>query len=321
MTRPDTIDLIGAAYDSTDEGRADRTLLICSAPRTGSYELCRLMAAAGLGTPHEYFNPNYADPVAARWGLPQDPLSDQNISIYVETLRRRRSRNGVFAAKLQYWQYDRFLRNSCGAALLKEAAFVHLFRPDVAKQFRSFRAALVSGRWDFSEKRSRPPQPNSVEAARGSLEMLLREDAGFRRLFVLFNKTPLFLTTEDVVKRPRETAERVANLVCVEANLPAMDNMLNASAPYERDAEVDRQVSLTIERLRCSDNNKTASVPANVKKQPLTHRQNIRDCGQKPRLSKEQPRAAQQADTRPLSYRWTTLIRKLPWLNGALRRS
>ena len=32
-------------------------ILICSTPRSGSYMLCRYMINAGLGVPHEYFNP------------------------------------------------------------------------------------------------------------------------------------------------------------------------------------------------------------------------------------------------------------------------
>ena len=33
-------------------------IFICSTPRSGSYMLCRYMINAGLGVPHEYFNPN-----------------------------------------------------------------------------------------------------------------------------------------------------------------------------------------------------------------------------------------------------------------------
>jgi hypothetical protein len=58
--RPDALTLIGPEYDRVPAEPADRTLIICSAPRTGSWELCRYLLAAGVGVPHEYFNANYA---------------------------------------------------------------------------------------------------------------------------------------------------------------------------------------------------------------------------------------------------------------------
>ena len=54
---------------------------------------------------------------------------------YMGALRRRRAENGVFATKLQFGQFDRFLRNRYGAALFDGATVVHLFRPDVATQY------------------------------------------------------------------------------------------------------------------------------------------------------------------------------------------
>src|ERR1700682_5669733 len=53
--RPDTIDLIGPEFDCPSPEPARRTLIICAAPRTGSYELCRHLVAAGLGAPRALF--------------------------------------------------------------------------------------------------------------------------------------------------------------------------------------------------------------------------------------------------------------------------
>src|SRR5262249_53035091 len=95
--RPDTIDLIGPEYDRASQQPAERTLIICSAPRTGSYELCRYLLAAGIGVPHEYFNLNYARRLGERWGFSKSPLEPSELSRYIKVLRRRRARGGVFA--------------------------------------------------------------------------------------------------------------------------------------------------------------------------------------------------------------------------------
>src|SRR5215469_8371379 len=44
-------------------------IFICSTPRSGSYMLCRYMINAGLGVPHEYFNPVIIRQLAPRLGL------------------------------------------------------------------------------------------------------------------------------------------------------------------------------------------------------------------------------------------------------------
>ena len=59
--RPDAIELIGPDYDRSSAHPAERTLTICSASRTGSYELCRYLMAAVIGVPYEYFNPSYPE--------------------------------------------------------------------------------------------------------------------------------------------------------------------------------------------------------------------------------------------------------------------
>src|SRR5438067_4435859 len=46
-----------------------RKVFICSTPRSGSYMLCRYLINAGLGVPHEYFNPIIMRQIAPRLGL------------------------------------------------------------------------------------------------------------------------------------------------------------------------------------------------------------------------------------------------------------
>src|SRR5437868_12044171 len=125
---PDIVDLIGPWFDSPRGEPAAKTLIICAAPRTGSNSLARLLLAAGIGVPHEYFNEQFATIAAARWGLPANVLAADQIGAFVDELRRRRRVGDVFATKLQYWQYLGNLANEHGSALFENATVVHLFR-------------------------------------------------------------------------------------------------------------------------------------------------------------------------------------------------
>ncbi|MDP1534549.1 MAG: Stf0 family sulfotransferase, partial [Rubrivivax sp.] len=215
--RPDAIDLIGPDYDQTSTQPAGRTLIICSAQRTGSYELCRYLFAAGIGVPHEYFNANYACRLGERWGLAKNPLEIPELAGYIAALRQRRGQNGVFATKLQWHQFEGSLRNRIGRDLFEGATLVHLFRSDAPAQYASFRSALESGTWDFSERattvplvRNRGDAAGFIGQALHELDVLMGQDAGFRRLFALTGVNPIFVTTAELFERPREVIGKIA---------------------------------------------------------------------------------------------------------------
>src|SRR2546423_9882733 len=95
-------------------------IFICSTPRSGSYMLCRFMINAGLGVPHEYFNPVIMRQIAPRLGLGKKiqrlkwrssgirdflPLGKAEraaevnfLANYVKSLVPRRCQRGTFAA-------------------------------------------------------------------------------------------------------------------------------------------------------------------------------------------------------------------------------
>ncbi len=255
VPRPDIFDLIGEEYDRSPSEPARRTLIICAAPRAGSYELCRFLTASGLGVPHEYFHDQFARSIAARWSIPGDPLAENMIGTYVDALRRRRATKDLFATKLQFWQFDRSLRNRHGAALFDGACVVHLFRPDVAEQFTSLRRAVITGRWDFSTRSSSAPQPDGLNQALSALDLLIAEDAGFRRLFALLGINPLFFTVDDIRKRPREVVNVIARTLEASVNNSGLNEMLATSTPYRQDHEtvlapfVDAFRTLAFQRL------------------------------------------------------------------------
>ena len=240
--RPDTLALIGPEYDRTSTQAAEQTLIICSAPRTGSYELCRYLLAAGIGVPHEYFNPNYARRLGERWGLSKSPLEPSELSRYIEVLRRRRAQGGVFATKLQFQQFNRNLRNEHGRRLFEGAIVVHLFRPDAAAQYSSLRSAQETGVWDFSTRRTQSAVVRDskdfdrfLKQALQELDALMGEDASFRCIFTLLGIRPLFVTTDELFGNSRQVVCKIAGTMEVPVNEVELERAIELSAPYGRD--------------------------------------------------------------------------------------
>jgi LPS sulfotransferase NodH len=240
--RPDALALIGPEYDRPSAQPADRTLIICSAPRTGSWELCRYLRAAGIGVPHEYFNANYARRLGERWAFSQSPLEASQLDRYVMALRHRRAQGGVFATKLQFQHFDRCLRNETGRRLFEGATVVHLFRPDPVAQYASYRSAIETGVWDFSSRPTLSPLvsdpkdfDNFLKQVLRQLDALMGQDAGFRCMFALLGIRPFFVTTDELFRNPRHVLRDIASIMGLSVNESALDHALAVSAPYSRD--------------------------------------------------------------------------------------
>jgi LPS sulfotransferase NodH len=240
--RPDALALIGPEYDRASSQPAARTLIICSAPRTGSWELCRYLLAAGIGIPHEYFNANYAGRLGERWAFPKIPLVASELPRYIQTLRHRRAQGGVFATKLQFPHFDRSLRNEHGRRLFDNATIIHLFRPDAVAQYASYRSALESGVWDFSARPTLPPVvrnardlDNFLKQALLELDALMGQDAAFRGMFALLGIRPLFVTTDELFRNPRQVLRNIADVMDLSVNESGFEQALEVTAPYGRD--------------------------------------------------------------------------------------
>jgi LPS sulfotransferase NodH len=191
------------------------------------------LTAAGLGVPHEYFNSNYAERLMTRWGLTDHPLSDIGLGSYIELLRRRRAAGGIFSTKLQYGHFNASLRNRHGAALFEGACVVHLFRPDIAGQLASLRAASQTGQWDYSGRQTTQPENDfSIEGVLSQIEALVGDDAGFRRLFALLGIHPLFVTMEELFNDPRLVINSIACKLGAKIKRGALERMIRSSSPY-----------------------------------------------------------------------------------------
>lgn len=223
-----------------------KKLVICSTPRSGSYMLCRFMIHAGLGVPHEYFNPLVMRAMAPRLGLGatadrlrwrppggRDRLPFGRVARaaeaafldrYIAALMARRCQGGVFAAKVHFEQYTQVLDTAAGWRLLDGSAFVYLYREDLLRQAISARFAFLTGRWSIDRTVTTPPEthPDFFDAAAIDrlLETLANGDRGWRMLFARNGIRPLFVSYEQLCADPALWVQRIAlHLGCDPAQL------------------------------------------------------------------------------------------------------
>ena len=164
-------DLLGPAYDHDHDGPPQRSVLLCSARRSGSTLLGEALHATGrLGCPLEYFFPGTRPLVAGRWGTPDLP------GFVRELHRRRTDPGGTLGVKLfwpdllslcaETWPGDagRYQANleqvpapevarvhgdvaRLVAELFPNPSIVLLWRRDVLRQAVSDVVAQQTGRW------------------------------------------------------------------------------------------------------------------------------------------------------------------------------
>lgn len=239
--RPDLVDMASAEYDIVSETPAEKTLVICSAPRTGSYELCRYLMAAGIGMPHEYFHPQFANIFGPRFGIEGNPLDGANVQPYIDALRKNRGQNGVLAINVQYWQVSGFLINPPGNSLFRNATVIHLFRPDIGSQVTSWRVAMNTGIWDYSgrvtgDKRPYPADLNErIKQYEEDLKFVAGEDMGFREFFARAGINPLFILMSTLFEAPVQLVKLIGSILETPVNENALKAMIERSKPYPRD--------------------------------------------------------------------------------------
>jgi LPS sulfotransferase NodH len=192
-----------------------KKILICSTPRSGSYLLCRQMINAGLGIPHEYFNPIVMRQMAPRLGLESDireltwsPRLELESDIggltpwprrwknrllmrrrrapaaelaflrkYLSFLLTRRCQSGIFAAKVHFRDYRRTLANPIGAELLKDTLFIQLYREDILKQAVSEHFGQLTGQWGIDDSVTTTPAANPNFLDPGAVDRALNDIA------------------------------------------------------------------------------------------------------------------------------------------------
>ena len=114
----------------------------------------------------------------------------------------------------------------------------------VIEQDEVVRAAIESGTWDFSQRQTSTPLARDrknfdefLKQALNELNLLVGEDAGFRSLFVLLNIRPIFVTTDELFRKPRDVVGRIAAAMGLRIAEEALAGAIARSAAYGRDRE------------------------------------------------------------------------------------
>jgi trehalose 2-sulfotransferase len=130
-----------------------RSYIVASSPRTGSYLLCEGLEATGIaGRPTEVFSPEFQDIWCRRWALGPTPTFDK----YLEAaIRHGTTGNGVYGLKI-HWMHVNTLASQAGyrgyaAGVLEQlfpgAAYVRIVRRDRRAQALSFFRARATNEW------------------------------------------------------------------------------------------------------------------------------------------------------------------------------
>lgn len=214
-----------------------RKVLICSTPRSGSYLLCRHMINAGLGIPHEYFNPIVMRQMTPRLGLESDigaikwwprtlkdrlllrPRSDPAAKLaflrkYVDFLLTRRCQGGIFAAKVHFRDYPLTLDNPIGEELLADTLFIQLHREDLLQQAVSEHFSRLTGKWGIDDSITTTPAAHpdfhDSRAVDRILNELADQDRGWRVFFARRGVVPLSISYERLCANPFDFLETIA---------------------------------------------------------------------------------------------------------------
>jgi LPS sulfotransferase NodH len=220
-----------------------RKILICSTPRSGSYLLCRQMINAGLGIPHEYFNPIVMRQMAPRLGLGSDirgltwwPRSWKDrlllrhrqgpaaelafLRKYLRFLLTKRCQGGIFAAKVHFRDYRRTLDNPVGDELLKDTLFIQLHREDILKQAVSEHFGQLTGQWGIDESVTTTPasNPNFLDPAAvdRAVNDLADQDRGWRVFFARRGIIPMCISYERLCEDPFSFLEAIARRIGID---------------------------------------------------------------------------------------------------------
>jgi LPS sulfotransferase NodH len=247
------------------QGRAERSYLLCTVPRSGSWLLADLLEQTDLaGRPEEYFRSDHRVQWSKEWGIPvKGPYSR-----YVEAaLANTVTGNGVFGAKTHWYQFEWFtgeLRALPGAdpaatdeALIEQwlprPHYVHLHREDTVRQAISYYLATYSDMWfrlaEEDEGGGAPrfirPLPMPEEPDWGHVRFLenavIAHERRWAEFFARSGVVPLEVRYEDLVAARDKSVRRVLDFIGValppDAVLPPPRLKKQATDVTERLAE------------------------------------------------------------------------------------
>jgi LPS sulfotransferase NodH len=215
--------------------------LLASVPRTGSTFVSHLLWRSGcLGAPLEYLNFLPGSPYHSAQGAP-----DRQVALWRSALSRRTSPNGVFGIKCfsaqlrELQQANPALLLEVMAALLPasgRAYVVRLKRRDPVAHAISYARAALSGVWHkVQESPGGAEVPFSTKAVDHARGLLDQQEGDWDLLFAEIGIEPLVLWHEDVIARPAQAVQAVADFLGA-----TLDPAAAVAVPeIERQAETD----------------------------------------------------------------------------------
>lgn len=206
------------------------TCFIATTPRSGSWLLAEILGNTGrLGEPHEYFRPDFVPLWSGEWNLDRP----QNITQYIDAaIACTRSANGVFAAKVHWYQLvwlTKALATEAGlppeplvdlAGWFPDPRYVMLRRRDKARQAISYYRAATSGVWFATDDATRSPEvvECDFQQIRWFEDALVDQEARWHAYLRRHGIAPLEVWYEDVVANRGHTVERVLDFVGLPPN-------------------------------------------------------------------------------------------------------
>ncbi len=170
--------------------------LVCTTPFSGSTRLCRHLFQAGLGVPHEYYNPNQVKFLSERWGL-----TPQQIEKYPQCLRERRTTpNGLWGCAL-HWSHYELHRSLLDPQFASIQHYIYLVRRDTIAQAVSFQ---------YSSPARASAASASLDPVERSFYLLEQQNQVWRAFFAQRGLQPLVLTYESFLENPSLTLSRIA---------------------------------------------------------------------------------------------------------------
>lgn len=209
--------------------------VICTAPRSGSTLLCRLLAATGVaGNPGSHFHrPSLADWRSA-YGLDVADLPEdaQRRAIFDAARAKGRGDTPVFGLRLQRHSFNFFIAQlrlaypdgasdiACFDAAFGRTKFIHLTRANKVAQAVSRLKAEQTGLWHRApdgteiERLAPPAAPEyDAEAIAAHYATLTQYDADWRAWFATHHYAPLAVDYDALARDPQAALARVLDAI------------------------------------------------------------------------------------------------------------
>jgi LPS sulfotransferase NodH len=192
-------------YDFPNVERAQKTLLICSTPRSGSHALGHALFETGaLGAPFEYANPvNYAE-----W----QKITGQSdlASVFNSIVARRTSPNGIFSMKLHYDQLGLFGDFADVQKLFPNLVVLLLTRKNLLQQAVSMSLAHQTGQCIVGQEANEVQLIFKAAEIDAAARLILKHNALWEYTLLSNGIQPLRIAFEDFLAAPENTVRSIA---------------------------------------------------------------------------------------------------------------